>query len=161
MNRGPVPTPTEILLARGSTVPRRSRTREPKPGNPLGSPPKRLNKQEKAIWREIAADLRDMHVGKQPDRRVLERYCVEFCLWWKATEFVKQYGISYPLKDENGKVKCFMQWPQVAEMHRRGATLLRIEQEFGLTPASRARLKVEDTTQPAVSSRPRPMSLLN
>ena len=156
MNRGPSPIPTEILTARGSTVPGRSRTREPRPKKVLGSPPKRLSKPEKAIWREIVSDLAEMKVGKQPDRRTIERYCVEFCLWWKAAEFVKQYGVSYPLKDDKGKVKCFIQWPQVAEMHKRGATLLKIEQEFGLTPASRARLHVEsESGVTKVSSRPR------
>lgn len=95
-----------------------------------------------------------MGVGRQPDSRILQRYCVEFVLYCKACEFVKQYGVSYPVKDEKGTIKAFAQFPQVGEMHKRAATLLRIEQEFGLTPSSRARLKVESENKPLpVSSR--------
>ena len=98
-----------------------------------------------------------MNVGRKPDARTLERYCVEFVLWWKAKEFVSKYGVKFPLKDEKGQVKCWQQFPEVAEMHKRGQTLLRIEQEFGLTPASRARLHVEagSSRTPSIPVRPR------
>lgn len=143
MRRGPVPTPTEILSARGSSIPDRKRQNEPKPKGRLGTAPKRLSKEEKSVWKQVVKDLEEMGVGRQPDSRILERYCVEFVLYWKDCEFVREHGTTYSLKDEHGDEKCVAQYPQVGAMHKRAATLLRIEQEFGLTPSSRARLHVE------------------
>jgi P27 family predicted phage terminase small subunit len=110
-----------------------------------------LSVEEKEVWRSVLADLRDLKVGKKPDSRTLERYCIETCLWRRAREFIAKYGVSYPIKElrknpdgsQSEVIKCFCQFPQVAEMHKRAQTLLRIEQEFGLTPASRARLNME------------------
>ncbi len=60
----------------------------------------------------------------------------------KATAFVRQHGVSYPIRDGNGKVKALGQFPEVALMHKASATLARLEAEFGLTPSSRTRINV-------------------
>ena len=143
MRRGPVPIPTDILAARGSSVPGRKRQSEPKPKGRLGSASKRLSKEEKSVWKQVVKDLDEMGVGRRPDSRILERYCVEFVLYWKDCQFVREHGTVYSLKDDHGHEKCVAQYPQVGAMHKRAATLLRIEQEFGLTPSARARLHVE------------------
>ena len=48
----------------------------------------------------------------------------------------------YPLRSDDGKVKCFMQWPQVAIAHKLAQQLTRLEQEFGMTPSARTRVQV-------------------
>ena len=52
------------------------------------------------------------------------RYCDALVRWRKAA---------------NGQPKCFQQYPQVSLHHKLGLMLLRLEQEFGLTPSARAR----------------------
>ena len=156
MRRGPVPTPTAILESRGSSVPARKRASEPKPKGRIGSAPKRLSGEEKSVWKQVIKDLEEMGVGRRPDTRILERYCVEFVLYWKDCEFIRENGTTYSLNDDSGNEKCVAQYPQVGAMHKRAATLLRIEQEFGLTPSSRSRLHVEPESKVLkVSARPR------
>ncbi|MCH8251858.1 MAG: P27 family phage terminase small subunit [Planctomycetes bacterium] len=57
-------------------------------------------------------------------------------------------GDMYPLKDAAGTVKYWQQWqqwPQVSIAHRLSQQLTKLEAEFGLTPASRSRISVQDT----------------
>ncbi len=88
--------------------------------------------------------MKEMGYGRAPDGITLERYCVRCVQWAKAIAHTNKYGFSYPVKDGDGKVKCFMQFPEVAIANKLDTILLRIEQEFGWTPAARARVRVED-----------------
>ncbi len=56
---------------------------------------------------------------------------------------MKDHGPVFPIRDENGNLKYLQQIPQVGMANKLAAMLLRIEQEFGMTPASRADLYVE------------------
>ena len=61
----------------------------------------------------------------------------------RCQEFLAKNGETYMLKDADGKPRYVMQWPQVSIAHKLATLLLRIEQEFGMTPASRPNLHVE------------------
>ena len=139
---GPVKTPTEILKIRGSW---RAKTRkgEPQPTDGLPAAPRWLGKEEQSVWRAMRRDIESLGVGRLPDANALARYC---CLWvrWKvASLFLAAHGESYELLDIKGNVRCHMPYPQVATVNKLSILLLRIEQEFGLTPAARARLSVD------------------
>lgn len=146
---GPPPTPTDILKLHGSDLPdrkgARGRKQEPKPEKKAPPCPRRLPKEGKAVWKRAVEQLRAMNVLTVADGNTLERYCRMYVEEWELSEFVKKHGISYPLKDGEGKVKCFQQFPQVAQMNRVRGELLKIEVQFGLTPAGRARLEVESS----------------
>ena len=153
--RGPPPTPTDILQARGSRLPA-GRTQEPKPKGPIGTPPKRLSKDGKGVWRQAVKDLEEMHVGRRPDRHALERYCRGVVRSWGLAAFIDRHGHTYPIKNAEGAVVGFKEFKEVKILAELEANLLRLEQEFGLTPASRARLHVETEIKVAtVSTRPR------
>ena len=53
----------------------------------------------------------------------------------------------YPLRDDKGNLKCFVQWPQVAIAHKLAQQLTRFEQEFGMTPSARTRIHVHVTVE--------------
>jgi P27 family predicted phage terminase small subunit len=55
--------------------------------------------------------------------------------------FLAKNGSVYPLKDEQGKLKCLVQVPQVAIAHKLGMALSRLEAEFGMTPSARSRIQ--------------------
>lgn len=95
------------------------------------------------VYRQVVADLKDMKVGKHPDRNALIRYSRLWVRWKQADVFLQKYGESYPIKNANGEVKCFMPFPQVSLVNKLSVLLLRLEQEFGLTPSARARINVE------------------
>ena len=144
--RGPAATPTSILEARGSWR-AKVREREPECDATLPAAPRWLDDSGKAVYRQVAADLRAMGIGKKPDVNALVRYARLWVRWKQADEFLQKYGDSYPLKafDKNGceKIKCFMPFPQVSIVNKLSVLLLRLEQEFGLTPSARTNIKVD------------------
>lgn len=140
--RGPAPTPTAILKTRGSKMAKYERTREPQPTPDAPPCPAHLDKPERAAWDDLAPKLAAMGVLTSVDGNALERYCVLWVRWRKVSEFIAKYGETYPIKDDAGKIKCFMPFPQVAIVNKLGEALLRLEVQFGLTPAARARIEV-------------------
>ncbi|KKM65637.1 hypothetical protein LCGC14_1489240, partial [marine sediment metagenome] len=71
-------------------------------------------------------------------------------------EFVQKYGLSFPMKRIIGKGKDatteiigFQPFPEVTQRNKLSVELRRLEAEFGLTPAARARIEVEVTEKPA------------
>lgn len=139
--RGPQPTPTATLKVRGSW---RADARKNEPEPELGKPPcpAWLCKEAKLAWRRIVPQLDDMGVLAKIDGNTLTRYCSLWVRWRRAAEFIQEKGEVYSLKDDEGQVKCVQQWPQVAIVNKLGAELLKIEQNFGMTPSSRASVQV-------------------
>jgi P27 family predicted phage terminase small subunit len=139
--RGPPPTPTAILLQRGSWRGKANKA-EPKPE--IGAErPEGLNKAAIAVWDQMAERLSATRVLTRDDAITLGRYCDALVRWRRAAAFLDQQKEDfYTIKDELGKVKSIKPWPAVAQYHKLGAMLLRIEQEFGLTPSSRSRIQV-------------------
>ncbi|MCH7871603.1 MAG: P27 family phage terminase small subunit [Planctomycetes bacterium] len=76
------------------------------------------------------------------DGNALARYCHLWARWRRAEDFIKEKGDIYPLKDADGNVKYWQQWPQVSIAHRLSQQLTKLKQEFCLTPASRPRITV-------------------
>jgi P27 family predicted phage terminase small subunit len=140
--RGPKPTPTAILKARGSW--RANRPGEPQPERKAPACPSYLSKPEKAVWKQMVRELTAIGVLTVLDRNPLARYCVVFVRWRTACDFLAKYGTTQPIKDGNGKVKCFQSFPQVAQVNQWEAALHKLEQEFGIGPASRARIVVPE-----------------
>ena len=143
--RGPAPTPTNILKLRGSTlVSKRREKSEPKA--PVGKPrcPDWLDQDAKAAWKQVAPLLEAMGVLTRIDVNALARYCRLWSRWRKAEAFLDQHGEMYPLKHDNGQVKYMQPWPQVAIAGKLAQQLTRLEQEFGMTPAARTRIQVNN-----------------
>jgi len=160
--RGPAATPTDILKLRGSRRGDR-RPNEPKP--PKGQPrcPSRLTKEEKSVWKQLVAILREMNVLTVADGNALARYCVMWCEWWRCDAHLKKYGLSFPMKrivgkgkDERTEVIGFQPFPELVQRNKLSVELRRLEAEFGLTPAARTRIQVETKPEvPAVRKRER------
>lgn len=147
--RGPRPTPTKVLELRGSKRAKLNRG-EPKPGPGVPEAPSWLDDESRAVWEQLVPQLEEMAVLSKIDALALARYCVLWTQWVKATKFVQRHGPTYPLKDGNGRVKCFAQFPEVALMHKLSTALSRLEAEFGLTPSARTRINVPITPGPAI-----------
>jgi len=86
-----------------------------------------------------------MRVLTRIDANALTRYCQLWARWKKAELFVQKHGDVYPLKDESGRTKCLMPFPQVAIANKLAAQLTGLEQEFGMTPSARTRISVPVT----------------
>lgn len=148
--RGPPPTPTPLLTLRGSTLSTRGR-REREVQGPDGVPrcPDWLDDDDRAAWKHLVPLLNAMGVLTRIDGNALARYCRLWSRWRKAEDFILEKGEMYPLRDENGAVKYFQPWPQVAIAHRLASQLTRLEQEFGMTPSSRSRIQLPERRKTA------------
>jgi len=141
--RGPAPTPTNILRLRGSPrVTQRRLKSEVKP--PAGRPtcPDWLDEEATHAWRWLIPLLEGMGILTRIDRNALTRYCQHWSRWKKAEQFIQEHGDTYPIKDDDGKIKCLQQFPQVAIAHRLSLVMTRLEQEFGMTPSARSRIQL-------------------
>jgi len=139
---GPPRVPTEILKRRGSWL-ANARRNEPKPGAQIPRPPKWLDKAARDVYKQIASELVAMGVGRSPDVNALCRYCRNWVRWKQADEFIRTYGESYSIPGKDKEVVCFMPFPQVSIVNKLEVSLSRLEQQFGLTPAARAKIQVE------------------
>ena len=144
--RGPAPTPTPILQLRGSTLVSKRRQKN-EAQVPAGAPdrPDWLDEDARKMWDHLLPMLDGMGVLTRVDGNSLARYCRLWSRWRKAESFIEEKGDMYPLRGDDGQVKCFQQWPQVAIANKLAQQLTRLEQEFGMTPSARARLQVAPT----------------
>ena len=152
--RGPAPTPTEILKLRGSTLVTKRRDQS-EPKAPKGKPrcPDWLDKDAKTMWRHLVPLLDAMGVLTRLDGNALARYCRLWSRWRKAEAFIDKNGEMFPIRQDNGQVKYFGQWPQVAIAHKLALQLTRLEQELGMTPAARTRVQVSQPAQRQTSDK--------
>ena len=134
-----VSTPTATLKLRGSPL-ANNRPNEPKPKRCIPPPPQHLTKEEKADFRRFAKLLDGMGVMTAADAAMLARYCRMFTRWLDAERFIAENGTTYPKLDVTGKVIGFGEFPQVQQADRAATHLLKIEVQFGLSPASRPKL---------------------
>jgi P27 family predicted phage terminase small subunit len=146
--RGPAPTPTPILQLRGSTLATQRRQNAEVQG-PAGlpEPPDWLDAVARSAWDHVVPLLVSMGVLTRIDGNALARYCRLWSRWKNAEAFIDKHGMVYPLKGEDGKVKCLQQFPQVAIASKLSQQLTRLEQEFGMTPSARARIPLSAANQ--------------
>ena len=115
--RGPAPTPTAILKARGSWL-AKTRPDEPKPERSLPTCPSWLPKEAKTEWNRIVPELDKLGLLTAIDRAALAAYCQAWSDFREAVE-----GDS--LRDRDTAAK----------------RLINAAAQFGLSPAARARVQ--------------------
>lgn len=140
--RGPRPSPTVILEGHASWRAKRNK-REPQPEKGHVYCPRWIDRDAKRMWRSLVPLLSAAGMLTKVDAAALTRYCQAWSRWKKAEEFLQKYGETYPLKDDQGRLRCFMPYPQVSIANQLSHTLTRLEQEFGLTPSARTRIQVD------------------
>ena len=94
------------------------------------------------LWPKVIDDLDRIGTLAQTDGRSIGRYCVILSQWLQSKAFIEKSGEHYPIQDEAGNLIKFGTFPQAQAFKHLLTQLLRLEQEFGLTPSSRAGLSV-------------------
>ena len=138
--RGPPPEPTRLKLLKGNPGKRPVNTQEPTPRPEAPRCPAWLSAEAKAAWRRVVPELRQMGVLAFVDGDALSAYCQTYARWKAAEEYLAKHGEVYPLRDEQGRVRCMQQFPQVAIARHLLQMLRSYQQEFGMTPAARSRV---------------------
>lgn len=153
--RGPPKTPTALKLLRGCPSGTRKLTKgEPKPEVIKGAnPPAEMTEDAKLIWLDLAPKLEELGLFTVLDTNPFRRYCELMARWGKAARKIQETGQTHvPIfhelspeqrqRGEKPKLKYLQELPESIEFRRLPGELLRLEAQFGLTPASRAAISV-------------------
>ena len=137
VTRGLKRIPTAKLLASGSNVGKRRAETEAKLPPASTDAPSHLDGVALEKWNELAPCLSESGMMTKPDRDTLAAYCEawESYLHLKAT--VKDEGWTI-----TGAMGSTMKNPNAALLGETQTSLLRLQQELGITPASRSRVTV-------------------
>jgi P27 family predicted phage terminase small subunit len=150
--RGRKPKPTALKLL-GGAQPCRVNAQEPAPPASLPEPPAHLGDVALAEWERIVPQLDAMGVITAVDGAALSIYCMTFARWLDALEAVEEYGLFIDTRivrttGPNGEVLetvnekgCVKSNPAVAVAAACESAMARLLGEFGLTPASRSKVK--------------------
>jgi len=91
-------------------------------------------------WAEVVPKLVGMGVMTNADIDTIARYCTMHEQYVKYLEQVRRGLDVLVIRDDKGKVKYMQSTPAATMMTKLAASMLRIEQEFGLTPSARSGL---------------------
>jgi P27 family predicted phage terminase small subunit len=157
--RGPRPEPTILKVVKGNPGKRPLNASEPAPARDRIEPPSWLSDASLAKWHEVVPKLMAMRVMTNADVDAIARYCVMHELYAKYLSQVRRGLDVLVIRDEAGRVKYMQATPAATQLNKLEASMLRIEQEFGMTPSSRsgvnAASEVKDDSLAAFAARRR------
>ena len=138
--RGPRPEPTIIKMAKGNPGKRPLNKSEPKPPSDDIKPPSWVTGVSLEKWEEVVPKLVGMGVMTNADVDTIARYCTMHEQFVKYLEQVRRCLDVLVIRDDAGKVKYMQSTPAATMQSKLATAMLRIEQEFGLTPSARSGL---------------------
>lgn len=141
MGRPPIPTSLKVL--RGNPGKGPLNTSEPKPPAADPTPPSGLSEYGLSIWNQTVPVLIRMGVFTQADRLTLTRYCLLHEQFDHVVKHVREHGMTQLTQTGYSQLTA-----EGALFKSLPAELLRIEQQFGMTPAARSAIKVTDAATP-------------
>lgn len=157
---GPPPKPAALRLLNGNPS-----------GRPIAeqpafeiceTPPVWLDGEAKEIWAQVAPMLTVVKVLTEADINALGRYCHLLATWIKLATIVEKTGTAYATfekhkvttdithPDGRREIKTFYErvqtgmktLPQARHYQTISESLTRLEAQFGMTPSSRAKIKI-------------------
>ena len=135
---GPRKKPAPIHKARGTFKP----SRHGGPALPVEIPdmPPDLPPTAQAVWKVIVRELEEAGIVSRIDRTALALLCESVWLYKEAMDDIHENGIS-SLTDKGNKI----QNPAVGVRNKAWAQIVKLCQEFGMTPSARTGLHVSVT----------------
>ena len=154
--RGPPRKPQETLQRRGSWL---AKQREDdgvlEAPKETPRPPYYLANREKYLWREVVGELERLGVVARIDRASLTRYCQMAIRYRDLSEVIRRQGETYLQRrvvrpheklladEEHDEVEIrVMVRPETKLLDQLASQLLRLEVQFGMTPAARSSIHV-------------------
>ena len=137
--RGRKPLPSNVVRLRGNPGKRRLNDAEPRPAPRVPTCPACLGDVARQEWKRLTRELAGLGLLTGLDRGLLAAYCEAHALWVEAVSSIQRYGTM--VKSPNGYP---MQSPYVAVANKQVDIMVRIAAEFGMTPSSRTRIRVDE-----------------
>lgn len=141
MNTRHKPTALKILAGNPGKKPLPKNEPQPNPALPL--PPKNLSATQKKEWNKTAAMLHRIGVLTEADTTGFELLMRTWLRWVEAEEHVKKHGLL--IVGQNG---ILQRNPALKIADDSLKHLEKLLGEFGMTPASRARVKATPEQKP-------------
>lgn len=145
--RGRKPKPTAIKELEGNPGKRQLNQNEPKPKKNAPKCPTWLDAEAKKEWKRISKQLEELGILTEVDMAAFAGYCQTYSRWKDSEEFITKHGPIY--KSPNGQV---MQVPYVSIAQTYLKIMIKLCEQFGMTPSSRSRIVAEkngyDTDDP-------------
>lgn len=147
--RGPAPQPSILKYTRGNPGKRSLNGDEPTPDaidEETAPAPDWLDGVALQKWHQVVPVLTRMRVLTEADVETLARYCALWEQWKKNYDMVRKNGDVLTIWEQDPKdpskqrVRYMQSTPYATQMRSLALLLLRIEQEFGLTPSSRSQV---------------------
>ena len=149
--RGPAPKPTEQKLLEGTYRTDRAPHNEPKPRVMIPRAPEWLQGVALKEYNRHAKMLVGLRVMTEADRLALVAFTYEYGKWREAEEALNEEGpVLYSVKTGAAYLNP---WQGIASNHFKN--MVKLMQEFGLTPASRSRIDAqpEDEKQTSLAEK--------
>lgn len=140
--RGRKTKPSALKELEGNPGKRALNKHEPKPETAIPDCPPVLAGPARTEWKRITAQLEKLKVIALVDRGALAAYCMAWGDVVKATNKLKKEG-EVIISEKGG----MYQNPWVSIRNSAMDRMVKISAEFGMTPSSRARVKVETPTE--------------
>ena len=139
--QGRKPKPTALKQLEGNPGKRPLNIAEPHPDAVSPDAPAHLDEVALAEWNRLAPEMHTKGVLTGWDRAAFAGYCVAYSRWVKACAELSKTSLT--ITTEKGNV---IQHPIVGVANKAQELMLRFLTEFGLTPSSRSRVSVPNTT---------------
>ena len=147
--RGRKTKPTALKVLEGNPGKRPLNDREPVPPKATLKCPAWLLPEAKKEWKRLAPALEAMGVLTMADLTAFEGYCQAYARWKEAEEFITRHGSIF--QTPSGYVQ---QVPQVSIAQQNLKIMQSFCSEFGLTPATRARIIAGGASEDGASEDP-------
>ena len=140
--RGPIPKSDEERMLEGNPSKRPMKGKSPRPSSGAPTCPSWLSTEAKQEWRRLAPELARLGLLTKIDRALFAGYCSS-CSWWRrAQEVIADQGSVYVTV--RGRLETR---PEVEISKLAMEQMKSLAGEFGLTPTSRARLRLPHTQE--------------
>lgn len=138
--RGRKPVPTAIKKLNGNPGKRKLNNAEPQYDDKLPTCPKGLTGEARKEWRRIVKLMGPTGSLHEIDRAALAAYCDAYARWLDAKARVEKSSAVL----RNGESGRFYQNPYISIANKAIEQMIKIASEFGMTPASRTRIKIQE-----------------
>jgi P27 family predicted phage terminase small subunit len=135
------PQPTRLKILKNNPGKRPLNRAEPSPPTDGIEPPAWLTGVALDKWNELLPLLQEVRLMTRADIGTLARYVDTWAWWRRCREVIEREGDTLVMRDDQGNEKYRQQRPEVGIVNRLAQQLCRLENEFGLSPASRAGLQ--------------------
>lgn len=142
MTRGRKSKPTELKKLEGNPGKRALNNQEPKPDVAIPECPPHLEGEARKEFERITGELMKLKIISNIDRAAIVAYCQAWSDYVQATREIKKEGEVLYSDKGNAYINPWKNI-QTSALDR----VLRYSAEFGMTPSSRSRIKVETPTE--------------